>query len=415
MTATISGRACSEVRLTMPRYGTWTAWVTLADAGALPEGPGSASLSVAGLALVGTVEEQGERAGFQGARLVGGFGGWGAAPPPAGFQADNLVSVETFARALALAVGEVVPEEDLRAYRATKLGTTVARLGGLEAGALLSQALALPSGQVVPWWVQADGRTRLGARSGAAVTADKIDSDETGRAFVYALDDATPLLPGGTIDGLVIDELRLTATGDSVREVAVTSAAGEDEGTLSAKFRRLVLQVIGPLVFAARIYRYTVDTVHADGRISARPVRSLLAPTLDRKPLWPGLAGGRAVPQEGSMILVQFADGDHRAPVVVGFEPATGGGIPIRTELDGALVRLGSAGAAPYVARVGDVIGRLVAEGPNLFYSAGDNASGAPYVALATNPFPSPPSPPAPIVPGTLLVITSGSSKVQAG
>lgn len=409
MTATLNGRACAEVRATLPRYGVGTAWVTLTDADALPAGPGALTLNVAGLLLVGTVEKQGERAGLRSVEMMCGYGGWLRAVEPAGFQADNLVSVESYARALALATGERFLEADLRAYSLVKLGPTVARLGGIEAGALLSQALALATGEVVPWWVQPDGVTRLGARTGAAVTADKIDSDDTGRAIVYALEDATPLLPGATIDGLVVDELRITATGDSVREVAIVTGVGEDEETIGAKLRRIVLWIVGPYVSAARVYRYVVREVFVDGRIRCTPVKALLAPTLDRVRYWPGLAGGRAVPQVGSEILIQFADGDHRAPVVVAFQPAVSGGagIPTRVEVDGTLVRLASASTAPAVARVSDTCTALAQDSVTgtVYYRNGGAWAPIQQVAGA----------PTLLDNGTAVTILTGSSKVQAG
>jgi hypothetical protein len=338
MTSTVNGRTCSSVKVAMPRYGNWTGWATLATDGALPETPGGVTLAVAGLSLVGTVKRQGVKNGLRSVELEGGFGGWSRAVSTrgGGLTLGNLVSLSAYAEKLAEAAGERVA---LAAGVDRKLGETTARLGALDAGALLSQACAAPAGSpVVPWWVDLDGTTRLGARTGASVTARAVDADDLGRAYVYAEDDATGLLPGATIDGGVIVELVIEA-GERVAETATVAIGGEEAETVWGLLRRFVLRVIGPHVSARTLYRYVVRQVYADGRIRAVPVRSFLAPELDQIRVWPGIAGGRCKPKVGSEVLVQFADGDPvaSAACIVGFSPAVVGSlsIPDRAELDG--------------------------------------------------------------------------------
>jgi hypothetical protein len=241
-----------------------------------------------------------------------------------------------FAEKLAEAAGERV---QLATGVNRKLGPVVARLGTVDAGALLSQACAAPAGAaVVPWWVAPDGTTWLGPRTGAAVAARAVDSDALGRAYVYAEDDATGLLPGCTVDGAPIVELVIEA-GEGVREVATVAVGDEDPETFWGLLRRFVLRVLGPHVSARTLYRYVVREVNGDGTINVRPVRSLLAPELDNVRVWPGIAGGRCEPKAGSEVLIQFADGDPvaSAACIVGFSPAIVGStsIPTRAELDG--------------------------------------------------------------------------------
>jgi hypothetical protein len=342
MTATLNGRLCSTVRATLPRYGVGSVWATLATADAVATTPGGARLEVAGLVLVGTVKRQGERSGLRSVEIELGYGGW-SRPVPAtgkggGLYAGNLVRLEAVAGSIALAAGERV---ELAAGVDRKLGEVVAaRLGAVDAGALLSQACASPAGAtVVPWWVDVDGTTRLGARTGAAVTAKAVDVDDLARAYSYAEDDAAQLLPGATVDGSPIVELRIEASGTEVREVATVAVGEEEPHTFAALMRRLILRVIGPHVSARTIYRYVVRDVDDDGRIRATPVRSLLAPTLEGLRVWPGIAGARCTPKEGSEILVQFADGDPvaSAACVVGFSPADIGtlAIPEQVQIDG--------------------------------------------------------------------------------
>lgn len=361
MTATLNGRLCSTVRVTLPRYGVWSAWATLATADAVSPSPGGALLEVAGLSLVGTVKRQGGRAGLRSVELEGGFGGWSKPVPTTGkgggLIAGNLVRLETVAASIALAAGERVA---LAAGVDRKLGEVVAaRLGAVDAGALLSQACASPAGAaVVPWWVDVDGTTRLGARSGAAVTAKAVDVDDLARAYSYAVDDAAQLLPGATIEGSPIVELRIEASGTEVREIATVAVGTEEPHTVTALLRRLILRVVGPHVSSRTLYRYVVRKRYPDGRLLAAPVRSLLAPELDGLRIWPGIAGGRCKPKEGSEILVQFADGDPvaSAACVVGFSPADAGtlAIPDRVELDGDEVVFANGTRA--VARVNDTV-----------------------------------------------------------
>lgn len=341
MTTTLNGRACTSVKVVMPRYGVWSAWATLATGEAVPETPGGLTLVVAGLTLVCTAKRQGMRNGLRSVEIEGGYGGWSRTVSPrgegGGLKADNLVRLSSVAESLALAAGERVSLAD---GVDRKVGAVVAaRLGGLDAGALLSQACASPAGApVVPWWVAPDGTTRLGARTGAAVTALAVDSDDLARAYVYTEDDAAPLLPGATIDGATIAELVIEA-GDTVTEVATVAPNGEVPETFHGLLRRFVLRVVGPHVSARTLYRYVVKEVHADGRIRAVPVRSFLAPDLDLLRVWPGIAGGRCKPKPNSEILVQFADGDPvaSAACIVGFSPAIVGSasIPEQVEIDG--------------------------------------------------------------------------------
>lgn len=338
MTATLNGRLCSSVKVIMPRYGVWSAWATLATEDAVATTAGGALLSVAGLSLTGTVKRQGVRNGLRSVEIDGGYGGWSRPVPTrgGGLTLGNLVSLSVFAAKLAEAAGERV---QLASGVDRKLGETVARLGALDAGALLSQACAAPAGAaVVPWWVAPDGTTWLGPRTGAAVSALAVDADALGRAYVYAEDDAIGLVPGCTIDGAPVVELVIEA-GETVREVATVAVGGEDPETFWGLLRRFALRVLGPHVSARTLYRYVVKQVYTDGRIRAVPVRSFLAPELDRIRYWPGIAGARCKPKVDTEILVQFADGDPvaSAACVVGFAPADVGtaAIPERAEIDG--------------------------------------------------------------------------------
>lgn len=418
MTATLNGRLCTSVDLIMPIYGNWSARVQLGDADALATTPAGASLAVAGLKLTGTVVEQGERSSQRSAEIVGGFGGWALSVPPLphGLTA-NGVKLSAYVTALARAAGETLAMNGDALVIASgsdrPLGTVVARLGQQGAGELLSEVCASPSGApVIPWWVGLDGVTNLGTRTGVDSDPEFTDQEALDRWRVYTLDDATDLLPGGTIAGRTIAEIRIEATGDNVSVRALLETPGAITHTFAAKMRRLMLGFMGPRVSARTIYKYIVTRVYPNYRIAARPVRSLLAPNFDSVQFWPGLPGGRGIPREGSQILVKFADGDIGSPVCVGFTPANDGtlGIAVLSEVYAETINL--AGTTP-VARVGDFAGRLIFDAAvaTLYYSPG--SAPTPYVPVATNP--QTPNPPLGTDPGTDITITTGSAVVNAG
>jgi len=101
--------------------------------------------------------------------------------------------------------------------------------------------------------------------------------------------------------------------------------------------------------------------------------------------LWPGSDGGYAIPATGSLILVEFHDGNPQKPAVCGLDPSS---VPILTTLGG------SVGAKP-LARVGDTVTITQAEITAATMTAGGNP------VMVTLPL--------------QCLITSGSAKVVSG
>ena len=147
MTATLNGRACSEARVTIPRYGVWSGWCTLTDAPPVPDTPGGLSLVVAGLTMRCTAVRQADRAGLRSVEIVGGYGGWDRTVRPQGFPADNLVGLAAYVSDLATQAGEHIQLD----VPDRKLGPLAVRLGGDASGAMLTQACAMPAGaDIIP-------------------------------------------------------------------------------------------------------------------------------------------------------------------------------------------------------------------------------------------------------------------------
>ncbi len=363
MSATINGIQCSRAEVTIPSGGAMWCRAELADATAglvvgLP-----AALVIAGIPFVCTVTDSGERGGVFSVELTGGRAGWARpAPAPAGYRNDAGQRLSEVATKLAAAVGETVI---LGAGVDRALGSHVAVAGGPgapSAGAVLTQLCGLPEGAArIPWYVDPAGITRLGAHLPLGeISATEVDAGERREWVAYAEENAALMLPGATVDGRQIAELRIEATPNRVREV-VTFADDGPAGahTVAARMLRWVLDIIRPLVLWRGVYLYRVTRVSGD-RFDAVPVNSRVAPELAGLRFWPGAAGHSMVPRivnrNGPRCIVAFPDGNPNAPAIIGWTPLDADkGKPVQADYDGDLVVLAQGTRA--VARVDDTVG----------------------------------------------------------
>lgn len=95
-------------------------------------------------------------------------------------------------------------------------------------------------------------------------------------------------------------------------------------------------------------HTYRVAVVHADGRVSLRPDDKSRGlddiPNVDH---WAGVAGGAALPMVGSLVMVEFADGDSTKPMLVSYQPLrSSGGKPTRATIDATTLQLGPTATA---------------------------------------------------------------------
>lgn len=407
MSATIDGVLCNRLGFTVPRYGIPWGQAELAEGASAPAVGARVELVAAGVTFACTVTDSGERGGVYAVELVGGAGGWATSAPPLGHRNDAGVQLSTATAALALAVGETVI---LDAGVDRSIGTLVARgggAGGPSAGSVLSQWCALPEGSArVRWYVDPAGVTRLGTRLPLGeVTATEVDAGERREWVAHAEEDASGLLPGATIDGRQIAELRIEVTPGSVREVATLDDAGPaGPHTIGARMLRWLLDIARPLVLWRGIYTYRITGV-TGARMNAVPVSSRVAPSFDGLRFWPGAAGHKVTPKIGAKCLVAFADGNPNAPVIVGWMPLDADkGLPTLVALDAVSVELG-ANPTRGVARANDVVTVLLP--PAVFTGT-----------IQVNPLPAPPSLATGMViwsPGqTMGNITTFSTKVKS-
>lgn len=161
---------------------------------------------------------------------------------------------------------------------------------------------------------------------------------------------------------------------------------------LLSNWRAILQALVGTLApYAVWEYRVvSVDSATPPIKVSVRPTAELnpFGPQAGMT-LWPGPSGTVAVPQVGSLVRLQFADGSPTKPMIVGLDPSAAPTMVFVGEETG-----------PFAARVGDGVQVSAATGssPGLIITA---PNGACTVSVGPGGYK---------LTGT---ITSGSSKVQ--
>lgn len=166
---------------------------------------------------------------------------------------------------------------------------------------------------------------------------------------------------------------------------------------LLSNWRAILQALVGTLAPYA-VWEYRVVSVDS----AAPPVKVSVRPTSDLNPfgpqagmtLWPGPSGTVAVPQVGSLVRLQFADGSPTKPMIVGLDPNAAPTMVFVGEETG-----------PFAARVGDSVAvtGVTAPTPTGLIFTAPSGGGPCVVTQGTGPT-------AYKLTGT---ITSGSSKVQ--
>lgn len=346
---TINGIPCSSARVFMPWAGVWLAEVELVDPQSVS---GRVVVKIGGLELRGTVDSSldGTFAGRQTVTVVAGAGSWGKTLEPKHSQNDGGIQRSRIAVEVAQEVGEIIVVD---AGMDSSAGVLFER-AAMPASRILS--LLFPTAQ---WWVGTDGITRVGTRSTFDATGLRIYRfDPTRRAFELRFEgsDVTQVVPGAK----VADPMRVGSSGLTISDVEITY--GRD-GLRAFAFERTERNAIADAVqkLAAAgdpgrrfhgLYEYRVyNMADDDKRAQLQSVDKTLTGLPDALPVKVrmGVAGASAELKGGSLVLVQFVNGDPARPVVVAFEEEGGPGhVPPELRLDGELVSI--AGGAQFAA-----------------------------------------------------------------
>lgn len=145
---------------------------------------------------------------------------------------------------------------------------------------------------------------------------------------------------------------------------------------------RRVNRSLNPNVAYAMVWEYRViaatpgPPVKIDCEAVDPETEGVLPQQLAGMVLWPGPSGCIAVPQPGTLVRIQFVNGDPSKPTVVGLDPNSS---PLLVMLDGS--------PGPFVSRIGDTITITPAQIVAAAMVAGSNpvTAGAPLLGTITS------------------------------
>lgn len=386
--ATVDGYPLVSARVHVPSRGPWFADVEFESA---PELSGRVTLRLGELELSGTIDptHDGTHAEHRRSRIVAGGGGWGTLLAPKAYHNDAGIRARTVAQDAAREAGEELADDPLLEER---IGVDYVRQTG-PASRVLEDAL-----RGAGWWVDYDGRTRVGSRETAEASGyEVLEHVPDERVIVLAVDDLRTVGIGSVLTERLdapqtVRELEVEVTADRARVKAWTGGTESARGRLEDALRSIVRHSTDDRLFGA--WRYRVVRMRGD-RVELQAVRRDAGlPDVLPVSMWPGLAGAHAELTGGAEVLVQFIEGDRTMPIVTHFAGKDGAGwAPANVTLDAStLIKLGQS-ATKGVARLGDEI----------------------EITFATGVFEDTNGDTSPIAPKTLKgTISSASSKVQA-
>jgi len=314
---TVDGHRVSSLRLIVANYGPWHAECDFEDDPALS---GRVTITVGARKLAGTVvpSQTGVFGQQTRARIVAGNAAWGATLTPKAYHNDAGVKARLVAEDAAREIGET-------------LGTFVPiaeRVGNdyVRQEAPASRALEDVIGPSVAWWVDFDGVTQVGPRPGVELDASAYEVlayDPRTRIATLSVDDPGAIVVGSQLserlEGVqTVREYELHVDGDAMRVVAWMGGSEGEPGRLAAILRSLIKRATDGQVNGS--YRYRVVRMAADGRVELQAVRRVVGlPDILPVSQWPGVAGCHAELTPGTIVLVQFAEGDRTLPVITHF------------------------------------------------------------------------------------------------
>jgi len=193
------------------------------------------------------------------------------------------------------------------------------------------------------WRVLSDGSVWVGSERWPelAFAHDLLRHDPAeGRLEIAS--ELPQLRPGVTFNGEKISAVTHTIGPDRVRTEAYTEKGGSLVDRLKAPFTNLIKSVMRQVDFHKP---YPAKVIHqeGDGTLHLQPDSDVI-PGLTGVPIRYGVPGVTAKVPPGARCMVEFENGDPRAPVVTAFEP-------------GALVELSLDGGVRPIARANDHTG----------------------------------------------------------
>lgn len=208
----IDGKRATSLTIHVPYAGVWLADCELDDDSSLAN---TIEIKLGAATWIGTVVRQytGTFALRTSARIAGGAGGWGTLLKPRHYHDDAGVRTALVVRDAAREAGENLTTA---AYERATLGTDFVR-ARVPAARVLEQSLGS-----TPWWVAADGTTRVGPRAATEMKApyDLLAFDPRFKVATLAIDDPSAIGIGSVLRGranLSVRELGFEVSGGAMR------------------------------------------------------------------------------------------------------------------------------------------------------------------------------------------------------
>ncbi len=317
-----AGARAHSGSLTIPSSGAWVADLAFAGDGALPT---TGTLTCGDLSLAGAIYRERAFAGQRQARIVGGFGGWFKQLPSRSYYLPGGVKLSLVLGSTAHDAGERMAVTSDRV-----VGDHFVRQAG-EGQRVLRQLVG------EQWYVDTDGTTRTGQRTGKAVAGDFLINafDAATGTVTISTESYAEWMPGNTFqnalvtDPQTISTVRIDVDNDGkLRHTVLVRGAEADGERLTASVRQIVRAEIASLGLFG-VYRYSVIEASSDS-VTCQPVNPTLPlPAIVSVPLRNGVAGMSATPAEGDEVALAFLDGSTAQPRIVGGHPPAGTTRPV--------------------------------------------------------------------------------------
>lgn len=371
--AACNGERLTGVSLWVPEYGPWFADL---DFEAAPEVTGQATLTLGELSLVGNLSESfaGTSDDRRRARLVAGAGGWGTLLAAKAYHNDAGVKARTVAEDAAREAGETLGDFALGDAR---LGADYVRQAGPA-----SRVLEDVAGEA--WFVDYAGVTQVTERESSPAPSGAYDTiNYDPRARLATMAPATLDSIGvGTVLSEALDapqavrELEVHVSEGKVRLLAWTGEGGGSGARLVRLMRAVVERASDGRLWGKWRYRVVRMSV---GRVELQAISKAAGlPDILPISMRPGIPGAHGELTPGSVVLVEFVEGDRSRPIVTGFEGIDGQGFMPQT-----LHLVDPDKTAPGAVRVGDTVEVLF---PPMVFVGTINGLAATGVVSATLP-----------------------------
>lgn len=313
--ANVNGETVIELSLHIPNIGPWWADVVFELA---PNLSGRVTLNVGSLQLSGTIRERedGTFGEQRRSRIVAGAGGWGTLVTPQHYHSDSGVNAISVAQDAARLAGETLgtfnPEN-------AQLGVDYVRQSGTA-----SRALEDVIGNV-PWYVDYSGNTIVGARATSQPDEDSYEVliyDPRERLVTVTADDLSLIGIGSVLtkrleEEQTICEMQIKMLPDSLRIIAWTGGDLQSRGRLAGLFRGIARRSTDDKLFGKYRYRFVQMSVD---RVELQRVANIVGlPDILPISMKPGVAGAHAQLSPGTIVYVEFIEGNRTLPIVTGF------------------------------------------------------------------------------------------------